>query len=275
MGRTTFGKGSVQTVMPLSGDRAVKLTTSLYYTPSGVSINHRGIAPDIELERDPKPPAAAARRRAAARARPRGQAGHPGAEGAHGARPRRGIRGGALAVSVVRSTRSIEILCLALAALVLVWSRGAGHASCGRCSGCWSPSRSPSSRFARRRFFPGRTRTRLLIESWSMVVFITGVLWFTGKSSSPLLNLYLLPIILSALTLGRLVTLLQVAVIALCHLLLAAGDAGSRRDFAALRQPGRRAAGAVPAGRLSDDHPVGRHHRGARAHRESGADRFA
>jgi carboxyl-terminal processing protease len=59
MGRTTFGKGSVQTVIPLAGDSAVKLTTSLYYTPSGVSINHRGIAPDIELERDPKPPSVA------------------------------------------------------------------------------------------------------------------------------------------------------------------------------------------------------------------------
>ena len=57
MGRTTFGKGSVQTVMPLSGDRGIKLTTSLYYTPSGISINHRGIAPDIELARDPKPAA--------------------------------------------------------------------------------------------------------------------------------------------------------------------------------------------------------------------------
>jgi carboxyl-terminal processing protease len=57
MGRKTFGKGSVQTVMPLSGDRAIKLTTSLYYTPSGISINHRGINPDIELERDPKPAA--------------------------------------------------------------------------------------------------------------------------------------------------------------------------------------------------------------------------
>jgi carboxyl-terminal processing protease len=55
IGRTTFGKGSVQTVIPLPGDRAVKLTTSLYYTPSGISINHRGIAPDIELPRDPKP----------------------------------------------------------------------------------------------------------------------------------------------------------------------------------------------------------------------------
>ena len=58
MGRTTFGKGSVQTIVPLADDRAVKLTTSLYYTPSGVSINHRGIAPDIELPRDPTPPAA-------------------------------------------------------------------------------------------------------------------------------------------------------------------------------------------------------------------------
>ncbi len=59
MGRTTFGKGSVQTVIPMSGDRAIKLTTSLYYTPSGISINHRGIAPDIELQRDPKPPSVA------------------------------------------------------------------------------------------------------------------------------------------------------------------------------------------------------------------------
>src|ERR1700739_2297362 len=80
--------------------------------------------------------------------------------------------------------------------------------------------------FRARRFFPGRTRTRLLIESWSMVIFITGVLWFSGKNGSPLLNLYLLPIILSALTLGRLVTLLQVAVIAVCHLLLAAASLG-------------------------------------------------
>jgi hypothetical protein len=125
----------------------------------------------------------------------------------------------------VRSTRSIEILCLALAALVFVWSRAPA-------TPLW-PVISLLGAFAvaivmfrARRFFPRRTRTRLLIESWSMVMFITGVLWFTGKSSSPLLNLYLLPIILSALTLGRLVTLLQVAVIAICHLLLAAATSG-------------------------------------------------
>jgi diguanylate cyclase (GGDEF)-like protein len=114
---------------------------------------------------------------------------------------------------------------LALAALVFVWSRAPA-------TPLW-PVISLLGAFAvaivmfrARRFFPGRTRTRLLIESWSMVMFITGVLWFTGKSSSPLLNLYLLPIILSALTLGRLVTLLQVAVIAICHLLLAAATSG-------------------------------------------------
>jgi carboxyl-terminal processing protease len=57
MGRTTFGKGSVQTIMPLSGDTALKLTTSLYFTPSGISINHKGIAPDIELKREGNTPA--------------------------------------------------------------------------------------------------------------------------------------------------------------------------------------------------------------------------
>lgn len=51
VGRRTFGKGSVQTVMPLSGGEALKLTTSLYFTPSGASIDGHGIEPDIELER--------------------------------------------------------------------------------------------------------------------------------------------------------------------------------------------------------------------------------
>lgn len=122
----------------------------------------------------------------------------------------------------MRSTRSIEILCLALAALVLVWSRALAT-QVWPVLGLLGGFSVAIVAFRARRFFPRRTRTRLLIESWSMVIFITGVLWFSGKSSSPLLNLYLLPIILSALTLGRLVTLLQVAVIAVCHLLLAAG----------------------------------------------------
>src|SRR5205085_551176 len=50
LGRRTFGKGSVQTVMPISEGRAIKLTTSRYFTPSGRSINGRGIDPDLTFE---------------------------------------------------------------------------------------------------------------------------------------------------------------------------------------------------------------------------------
>ncbi|MGB5131007.1 MAG: S41 family peptidase [Steroidobacteraceae bacterium] len=55
LGRKTFGKGSVQTVLPLTGGQALKLTTSRYFTPSGVSIHERGIEPDIALPDVPVP----------------------------------------------------------------------------------------------------------------------------------------------------------------------------------------------------------------------------
>lgn len=50
MGTQTFGKGSVQTVLPLSSNTAVKLTTARYYTPSGRSIQAKGIVPDVVVE---------------------------------------------------------------------------------------------------------------------------------------------------------------------------------------------------------------------------------
>ncbi|MDH5614241.1 MAG: S41 family peptidase [Gammaproteobacteria bacterium] len=50
MGKRTFGKGSVQTIMPMSTETALKLTTARYYTPSGRSIQAEGIEPDITLE---------------------------------------------------------------------------------------------------------------------------------------------------------------------------------------------------------------------------------
>jgi carboxyl-terminal processing protease len=50
MGAKTFGKGSVQTILPLSNESALKLTTARYYTPSGRSIQAEGITPDIQLE---------------------------------------------------------------------------------------------------------------------------------------------------------------------------------------------------------------------------------
>jgi carboxyl-terminal processing protease len=51
MGRQTFGKGSVQTIIPISERNAIKLTTARYYTPNGRSIQAEGIVPDIKLEK--------------------------------------------------------------------------------------------------------------------------------------------------------------------------------------------------------------------------------
>lgn len=51
MGTASFGKGSVQTVIPITEDKALKLTTALYYTPNGRSIQAQGIKPDIVVKR--------------------------------------------------------------------------------------------------------------------------------------------------------------------------------------------------------------------------------
>ncbi len=59
VGTKSFGKGSVQTVIPLPGDRAIKLTTALYYTPKGHVIQAQGITPDVVVEQmdfDPQKP---------------------------------------------------------------------------------------------------------------------------------------------------------------------------------------------------------------------------
>ena len=53
IGTKSFGKGSVQTVMPLKGDGAMRLTTARYYTPSGRSIQALGVAPDIVVQQPP------------------------------------------------------------------------------------------------------------------------------------------------------------------------------------------------------------------------------
>lgn len=56
IGTNSFGKGSVQTVMPLRGDSAIRLTTARYYTPSGRSIQALGISPDIIVEQPRRDP---------------------------------------------------------------------------------------------------------------------------------------------------------------------------------------------------------------------------
>ncbi|MFT7224061.1 MAG: carboxyl-terminal processing protease [Cellvibrionaceae bacterium] len=51
MGTTSFGKGSVQTILPVGENKGIKLTTAFYYTPAGRSIQAQGIIPDIEIKR--------------------------------------------------------------------------------------------------------------------------------------------------------------------------------------------------------------------------------
>ena len=64
------------------------------------------------------------------------------------------------------------------------------------------------------------SRWKLAIETWVMIVFITWILYHTGRLESPLINLYLLTIVTSALTLGKLITLLEMALIAACYIFL-------------------------------------------------------
>ena len=58
VGTKSFGKGSVQTVMPLASDGAMRLTTARYYTPSGRSIQALGVSPDIVVKQPPRIPEA-------------------------------------------------------------------------------------------------------------------------------------------------------------------------------------------------------------------------
>ncbi|HUQ74699.1 MAG TPA: GGDEF domain-containing protein [Burkholderiales bacterium] len=72
-------------------------------------------------------------------------------------------------------------------------------------------------------FYRTETRWKIAFEASGMIAFITWVLWHTDGLASPLLNAYLLPVITSALTLGKVFTLLTVALIAACYLYLGGG----------------------------------------------------
>ena len=72
-------------------------------------------------------------------------------------------------------------------------------------------------------FYKKETRWKIAIETWVMIAFITWVVSFTGGLASPLLNLYLLPVITAALTLSKLTTLIEIGLIAACYLYLGGG----------------------------------------------------
>jgi diguanylate cyclase (GGDEF)-like protein len=81
-------------------------------------------------------------------------------------------------------------------------------------------------------FYRRESRAKLAVECAVMVVFITWVVFHAGRIESPLLNLYLLPIIASSLILGKLVTAIGVVAIALCYMALAYQPGSS--DFSAM-----------------------------------------
>jgi len=120
-------------------------------------------------------------------------------------------------------------LCLALAALVLVWMRALVSDSRAVVAVLLGYAAVIALLWLRP-LFPGNARLRLAVVSWLMLAFVTAVLYLSGKADSPLFNLYLLPLILSALTLGRRMTLIQVAAICVIHLSLALATPGFELD---------------------------------------------
>ena len=70
-------------------------------------------------------------------------------------------------------------------------------------------------------FYKQEKRYKLMSENWVMILFITWVVWFTGQIHSPLLNLYLLPVIASALIFGRLATAIKLGAIITCFMYFA------------------------------------------------------
>jgi diguanylate cyclase (GGDEF)-like protein len=118
-----------------------------------------------------------------------------------------------------RTVAEIEWLLVILVLLFQIFQDSAGDNTVAIYSGLIAYSAIIISfhyfNFVRR---PGRWS--LALETWIMILFITWALYHTGRLDSPLLNLYLLPIVTSALTLGQMVTLLQVGLIAACYVLL-------------------------------------------------------
>ena len=81
-------------------------------------------------------------------------------------------------------------------------------------------------------FYKRETRWKIAIETLGMIAFVSWVLWYTDGLASPLLNAYLLPVITSALTLGKLATLANVGLIAACYIFL---GSASFADVVSLR----------------------------------------
>jgi hypothetical protein len=93
-------------------------------------------------------------------------------------------------------------------------------------------------------FYRHESRAKLALETWVMIVFITWVAANSGRIESPLLNLYLLPIIASSLILGKLMTAVEVVAIVICYMALAYDPTGA--NFATIEYWGTLLAVVAP-----------------------------
>jgi diguanylate cyclase (GGDEF)-like protein len=122
---------------------------------------------------------------------------------------------------ISRTVAEIHWLLLILVLLYLVFGgeRGDPEADAAVSAGLFFYAALVMS-FRYANFYKRETRWKIAIEAFGMISFITWVLWYTERLAGPLVNLYLLPVITSALTLGKLATLANVGLVAACYILL-------------------------------------------------------
>ena len=146
---------------------------------------------------------------------------------------------------ISRTVAEIHWLLLILVLVYLIFgvSRQDGEATAAISSGAFFYAALVMS-FRYANFGLRESRWKIAIESCGMIVFITWVLLWTDRLQSPMLNLYLLPVITASLTLGKLTTLAEVGLIAACYIYLGGGEQGDQ--IASLRFAGAFAAQLAP-----------------------------
>src|SRR5260221_12408583 len=122
---------------------------------------------------------------------------------------------------ISRTVAEIHWLLLILVLLYLIFSgaREDGETSAAISMGLFFYAALVMS-FRYANFYKRETRWKIALETCGMVAFITWVIWYTDRLASPLLNAYLLPVITSALTLGKVFSRPPYGLIAACYLLL-------------------------------------------------------
>ena len=125
---------------------------------------------------------------------------------------------------ISRTVAEIHWLLLILVLLYLVFGgeRGDPESSAAVSSGLFFYAALVMS-FRYANFYKRETRWKIAFETLGMIAFVTWVLWYTDGLASPLINLFLLPVITSALTLGKFATLANVGLIAACYIFLGGG----------------------------------------------------